>query len=1168
MQRYLVLTFFYLCLLTSPAMAQKSSPEGLARDYIFAKRADWHLSESDLTDLRINDQYRSRHNGVTHLFFQQYHQGIPVFQALAGIHISPEGQVVFASHRFEADLIHRVKRTTPKISHHIALRTMAKMVQSDTTDMPTVQQQDHPYRVQYRGGSISSHPITLNLQYVPRRDGQLHLCWSATLVDPQSPEAWLIHLDAQTGKLVDRQSIVVSCSFDHQNGHCMALARQATYGPAVDSPARPPLQDGARYRVFPIPVESPIFGQRELVVDPADLTASPFGWHDNNGREGADFTDTRGNNVFAYLDVLPDNRPDESGTAEGGPDLNFDFPLDLNQTPDKYEDAVLAQLFYMNNIMHDFSYHYGFDEPAGNFQEDNYGNGGRESDAVDAEAQDGSGLNNANFLTLADGELGRMQMFLWASAIDSNRLLISSPSLAGTPDFPYGSSAFGPLLRAPVSGQIVQVVSAEEDPTLSCQTITNTDEIAGQIALINRGGCTFEEKALNAEAAGAIGVVIGNNQEALFLLGDVDTIPNPNIPTIIVERSTRDIIQDALLQGPVSVTIGVPDYIDSGFDNGVIAHEYAHGISNRLTGGPAEPFCLFNDEQMGEGWSDFFTLVMTVRPGDDGTLPRGIGNYVIGNGQRGPGIRRQPYSTNFSINNQTYDDVIGTFAPHPLGEIWAATLWDLYWALTERYGWDPDLYTGTGGNNLAIQLVMDGMKLQNCQPGFIDARDAIIAADAINNNGANECLIWEVFARRGLGWNARQGSTANRNDNVENFAVRPECIQTLKLEKTSTPNILAGAVFDVQIRVTNDKPATAQEVVVTDLIPVGTTLVPGSVQGTTDNTLDGQELRFQLGNLLPGQSVTLGYQLSSDPTIGSTLYFSDNAEKGIAGWRIRSIRGTTSWQQTDRWSNSGSRSWFIPNSLNQQDQSLQLLRPLTLSNNLPVLRFFHRFEIQPGLDGGVIELSTDGGFNWFSVPQKHLFRTPYTGRLATLSDNNRSRQAFWGRTEEWVATYVDLSEYAGQEVNFRFRFVAEEALQQNEEATEGWYIDDIEVLDVLNYATEACLTSAEGDLVCAGPSGRGTIVEPETLTTATTTSATNVQWSLYPNPGRTQVMVDVSSPRGGYQLRLLAADGRVVNTWSDQAPQLAIDLSDLLPGLYLMELTTDRGQQTQKLIIE
>ena len=91
------------------------------------------------------------------------------------------------------------------------------------------------------------------------------------------------------------------------------------------------------------------------------------------------------------------------------------------------------------------------------------------------------------------------------------------------------------------------------------------------------------------------------------------------------------------------------------------------------------------------------------------------------------------------------------------------------WLLIDEYGFDPDLYNGTGGNNIAIQLVMDGMKLQSCSPGFVDGRDAILEADELANDGANRCLIWDAFSNRGLGYSADQGNSFNRADQVEAF---------------------------------------------------------------------------------------------------------------------------------------------------------------------------------------------------------------------------------------------------------------------------------------------------------------------------------------------------------------------------------------------------------------
>ena len=84
---------------------------------------------------------------------------------------------------------------------------------------------------------------------------------------------------------------------------------------------------------------------------------------------------------------------------DGGAGLDFDFPLDLGARPLDSRDAAVTNLFYWNNIIHDVLDAYGFDAAAGNFQVNNYGGGGLGGDDVRAEAQDGSGRNNANFGT-------------------------------------------------------------------------------------------------------------------------------------------------------------------------------------------------------------------------------------------------------------------------------------------------------------------------------------------------------------------------------------------------------------------------------------------------------------------------------------------------------------------------------------------------------------------------------------------------------------------------------------------------------------------------------------------------------------------------------------------------------------------------------------------------
>ena len=64
-------------------------------------------------------------------------------------------------------------------------------------------------------------------------------------------------------------------------------------------------------------------------------------------------------------------------------------------------------------------------------------------------------------------------------------------------------------------------------------------------------------------------------------------------------------------------TITTPNR-DGDFDNGIIIHEYGHGVSTRLTGGPSNSSCLGGTQSggMGEGWSDWWSIVFTHKPGD------------------------------------------------------------------------------------------------------------------------------------------------------------------------------------------------------------------------------------------------------------------------------------------------------------------------------------------------------------------------------------------------------------------------------------------------------------------------------------------------------------------------------------------------------------------------
>ena len=152
-----------------------------------------------------------------------------------------------------------------------------------------------------------------------------------------------------------------------------------------------------------------------------------------------------------------------------------------------------------------------------------------------------------------------------------------------------------------------------------CNALTNASALSGNIALIRRKGCNFSLKVENAQDAGAIAVVIYSDDNNPIVMGGTNV--GINIPSVHISQSDGLAILDVMTVQDVNVSLYDSSDVssntfDSDFDNGVIAHEYGHGISTRLTGGASNSSCLSNEEQMGEGWSDFFSLVMTHQPND------------------------------------------------------------------------------------------------------------------------------------------------------------------------------------------------------------------------------------------------------------------------------------------------------------------------------------------------------------------------------------------------------------------------------------------------------------------------------------------------------------------------------------------------------------------------
>ncbi|KAJ2854018.1 hypothetical protein J3B02_002878 [Coemansia erecta] len=385
------------------------------------------------------------------------------------------------------------------------------------------------------------------------------------------------------------------------------------------------------FKVLPWDILSPLEGNPQIIQSPADKDASPKGWVVSNT--------TIGNNVWAQSNPEGNAgfehkyRPVAAITVDDTSQKTvvFDFPLDLSMQPSAYTDFSIAQLFYTVNKMHDLAFLYGFDEAAGNFQDVNYSGKGKGNDAVVAFAQDGSTMNNAQFMSPPDGQHGIMRMYLW-----------------------------------------------------------NTTE------------------------------------------------PNR----------------------------------DGSLEQDIVAHEFTHGISSRLTGGPSNADCLNSGEAggMSEGWSDAVASVLRIRPSHTRSLNLAVGGYTFGSN-----IRTYPYSTSMQVNPLTYGMLNSAQfnEVHKIGEVWASILYEIMWNLIDSLGIAQDLFARdlAKGNCLFLQAIFNAMKLQPCNPDFVQARDAILQAEDNITGAKNKCSLWQAFAKRGLGEGALSGSSKRKED----FAIPKEC---------------------------------------------------------------------------------------------------------------------------------------------------------------------------------------------------------------------------------------------------------------------------------------------------------------------------------------------------------------------------------------------------------
>lgn len=822
----------------------------------------YQLSEDDLAQLRVRQRHTTQHNGMTHLTLQQLLDGRAVFQSELTAHMDRQGAVIATiGTLWPTPSLHR-KATEPSLTASAALQYAAQYAGAKinstvaATQKAVSSDQPHSFRL-----SEFARAVQARLVYFPLAADELRLAWEFELWRQDAPDAYLIVVDAERGSLLYRYNL--TC-YEENPLHPRGLI----YAADSPRPANPYTTDN------PATVarsERPFNGAAIFT-----LTDPHYDWW-----AGSNADSLLSNNVFAHLDRDANNMPDPP--LLNAPDGNFSFPLDLTQPPytENNQKAAQVNLFYWSNRFHDQLYSYGFTEAAGNFQRQNFGLGGEAEDAIEADAQDGSGTNNANFSTPPDGRPGRVQMFLWNGS------------------------------------------------------------------------------------------------------------PQP----------------------------------DGDLDRSVIYHELTHGVSNRLIGN-GTGLSGFQARSLGEGWSDYLALALTRSEGDPLDGAYAIGQYVRNDYSRG--IRRFAYSTRREIYPYTLAQVSLSPSVHAAGEIWCVTLWEMRARLIAQLGFAE-------GQRQSIQLVIDGMKLTPPDPTFLDARDAILLADRINNGGAHQCLLWEAFASRGSGYTATTTGVAD-NAPVESFALPPYCsaTATLQLDKN---NYVTGELLRVTLGDRNaPEPAIVQvhSSVTNDTEFITLTPdpgMPGSFVGSLRTAAgrgvnDDGALQVSVD---AGDQIIVTYQDEMNqagvPALSKAVagvvrertVFADDVEAGNQGWITTgawAITQTQSSPPTHVWSDSPGGSYA-------SNSDTSLVSPvLDLSNLSDVtLTFTHSFALENRYDFGIVEYSIDEGETWAKAA------------------------AFTGSQSEFMQASVALEALANHNTaRIRFRLVSDQAI-----TGDGWFIDNIRI---------------------------------------------------------------------------------------------------------------------------
>ena len=323
-----IITFIIL------SVSAQQSDIDIINNYLDDNIEKFSYQTKDINEIFIKDKIDSNNSFIS-LYVQQRFNGIDIFNAISTVAINNNKVVSFVN-RFQPLIDTKINVKEPSITAREAIISAVNNLDlGPIKDITLIEEVENYFT--YSAPEISKENINAKLAYFPMPDSTLRLAWDFSILTLNKKNWYSIRIDAING-------LLINCEFDSKEE--LNSQSNINVSRSVSS-----VDDGSSYRVFALPTESPNHGSYELVNEPANEIASPFGWHDINGVIGPEYTITRGNNVWAREDIEGDGGM--SGTdysPDGGESLTFDFELNFDQPPVGYQDASITNLFYINNI--------------------------------------------------------------------------------------------------------------------------------------------------------------------------------------------------------------------------------------------------------------------------------------------------------------------------------------------------------------------------------------------------------------------------------------------------------------------------------------------------------------------------------------------------------------------------------------------------------------------------------------------------------------------------------------------------------------------------------------------------------------------------------------------------------------------------------------------------